>query len=105
MKLLKKIVALTAIAACVVTMSTPVVAKADDVAVCAVSGCHDGKHVMGQRVFRQLMYSRSSHEIEGGICTVTTTYAIFEFICECGAVSGGTSQVYIGEIHSAGCSK
>ena len=101
MKLLKKIVALTAIAACVVTMSTPVVAKADDVAVCAVSGCHDGYHISGREIYLGRFSSSSTHiSYSEAECVITTIFDIYEIVCECGQVSYGTRQSFVREIHS-----
>lgn len=101
MRIFKKLIALTAIAACVLTMSSPVIAKAEDVEVCAVSGCKDGNHIMGKQVYQGTSISTSTHATEMGyICTVTSTYANYLITCECGAVSGGTTSSLVSQVHS-----
>lgn len=104
MRILKKLIALTAVAACVLTMGGPMLAKADDasdVAVCAVSGCKDGNHLMGKQVYQGTTTSTTTHEYSGGICTITTTYNVYLITCECGAVSAGTTQVPKETVHSS----
>lgn len=101
MRKIKKLIALAVLAACVVTMGSPVAVKADDVEVCAVSGCANGNHVT-KYVELGTSVSTSTHEYDNGkICTITTTYQNYYITCECGAISGGTTSTPISIVHSS----
>ncbi|MGN0505171.1 MAG: hypothetical protein ACI4FZ_01320 [Lachnospiraceae bacterium] len=87
MRFIKKLVALTAIAACCITMAGPVISSA---AVAVNPGCHDGKHLMGRKVFQGTTTSVTYHQVNEGTCQITTTYNVYLITCECGEVNAGT---------------
>lgn len=97
MRFLKKLAAVTAVAACCVTMTGPMVAGA---AVTVNPGCHDGKHLMGKEVYQGTTTSVTYHTHNGKECVVTTTYKVYVITCECGEVTAGMIQKKTDTDHS-----
>lgn len=113
MKFLKKIIALAAIAACVLTMSSPAVAKADNVAVCA-TGCLNNDHskrlretyIETREVYKDVhLYWYDDGIVNGNETTIPCiVYEIRDYYnvtCWCGEVSFGEQYYVVGTRHSS----